>query len=92
MVRGGVAWGEAPEGVNQGASEATAEFSVGLQPSLIKLDSDCKREEGLAIAGADDVYAIGPEATVLPAFEKFKQEIFQRCGLELQMTKCRVFK
>ena len=43
------------------------------------------------MAGADDVYAIGPPSVVLPAVQKFKQELAERCGLKLQPSKSRLF-
>ena len=42
-------------------------------------------------AGADDVFAIGIPSVVLPAIERFSENIRARCNLELQWTKCKVY-
>ena len=72
LEAGGKVWGQAREGETQGLSDATAAFSTGLQPSLVALDAECRAGGGLAVAGADDVYAIGPEEVVLAAVRRFK--------------------
>ena len=92
LEAGGKVWGESPEGWAQGLSDSTAGFCIGMQPSLITLDADLKAGEGAAIAGADDVYAVGPPEVVLPASQSFKQEVGARCGLSLQLSKSRLFK
>ena len=91
LEAGGKEWGKANEGETQGLSDATAAFSTGLQPSLVKLDRECRAGGGLAVAGADDVYAAGPEEVVLPAVRKFKEEVAARCGLTLQYSKSCLF-
>ena len=87
----GVVFGEGEEGEGQGDPKASAGFCVGLQPSLVKLDRDCRAGGGAAIAGADDVYAVGPAQIVNPAVAAFKQEVFKRCGLRLQLEKSSLF-
>ena len=44
----------------------------------------------MAVAGHDDVYAMGPEGLVLPAVQRFAAEILERCGLRLQWSKSKV--
>ena len=41
LEAGGKVWGEAGEGKAQGMPDATAVVCVGLQPSILTLDSDC---------------------------------------------------
>ena len=91
LEAGGVAWGTGEEGENQGSPKAMASFAVTLQPSLVKLDAEVKAG-GVAIAGADDVNVLGPEAAVLTAVQNFKEEVAARCGLELRVDKSRLFK
>ena len=38
-------------------------------------------------AGADDVYCVGPQETVLAALQQFATDIKQRCDLEIQWSK-----
>ena len=71
--------------------DAMAAFAATLQPSLVRLDEELKAGEGVAIAGADDVNALGPAHVVLPAFARFKAEVAERCGLELRVDKSKLF-
>ena len=84
-------FGEAAEGEAQGDPKASAGFCVGLQPSLVKLDRDCREGGGSAIGGADDIYAVGPAEVVLAAVASFKEEVFERCCLRLQLDKSSLF-
>jgi hypothetical protein len=59
---------------------ATIAFCVGLHPSLVQLDRDCREGGGLGIAGADDCYAIRPVDLVLAAVHRFQVEV--RVGLQ----------
>ena len=68
---GGEAWGESEEGVAQGDPKNEAFSCVGLQPSLVQLENDCKAGEGMAKGSYDDCYAVGPPEVVLPAVERF---------------------
>ena len=65
--------------------------AIGFHPSLKQLDRDCSEGGGMARAGHDDVYAMGPEDVVLPAVQRFADEILQRCGLRLQWSKSKVY-
>ena len=84
-------WGETEEGATQGSPDATAGFCVGLQPSLVELDRECREGGGIAVAGADDCYAIGPAEVVLPAVGRFREEVWRRCNLQLQLEKSSIF-
>ena len=46
----------------------------------------------MARAGADDVFAVGLANVVLPAVQQFSESIKAKCNLELQWTKCKVYK
>ena len=52
-------WGHSPTGQGQGDPASGAFQAIGYQPSLLKLDEDCRQGGGLAMAGADDTFAIG---------------------------------
>ena len=55
------------------------------------LDEACRRGGGVARAGADDVFAVGPAEVVFPAVTRFAAEIEERCDLQLQWTKSVVY-
>ena len=92
LESGGKLWGEAAEGETQGDPASTALFCVGLQPSAVKLDTECKEGGGLARFGADDGFAIGPAEIVIPAVRRFALEVKERCLLDLQWSKSEIFK
>ena len=87
----GKVWGRTSEGRGQGDPFSGEEVAIGLQPSLVKLDAECKAGGGISRAGADDVFAVGPEEVVLPAVERFAAESHERCGLTLQWSKSKVY-
>ena len=91
MESGGERWGETAEGATQGDPASSFEFNLGLQPSLETLDEECAVGGGSARAGCDDIYAVGLPDVVLPAVGRFKVEVKQRCGLELEWSKSEVF-
>jgi hypothetical protein len=91
LEAGGIVFGQAGEGATQGSPDGTDAFCVCLQPSLVRLDQECREGGGIAIGGADDCYAIGPAAVVFPAVLRFKLELKERCNLELELPKCLVF-
>ena len=62
-----------------------------IQPSLVKLDAACREAGGFAIAGADDIFPVGPRGVVLPAVVAFAEEVKKRCGLTLQWSKTEYF-
>ena len=88
---GGRLWGDAPEGGTQGDPKTGDEFCITLQPSLELLDADLKRHGGFAMGGADDIFAVGPRGSVLPAVSRFEAEVHARCGLKLQWGKTQYF-
>ena len=57
---GGKLWGRSGEGGTQGDPKTGDEFSVTLQPTLVKLDTACREAGGFAMAGGDDVFSVGP--------------------------------
>ena len=62
-----------------------------MQPSLLKLHRECETGGGLALAGADDTYAVGPPEVVFPAILRYAEEIWERCSLQLQWRKTVVY-
>ena len=58
---------------------------------MVTLDAACKEGGGIVVAGADDINALGPPDVVLPAVAAFKAAVKERCGLELQVSKSRLF-
>ena len=50
----------------------------------------CPPEEGWP-EPIDDGYVAGPPALVFPAIRKFEEDIYNKCVLTLQRTKCKVF-
>ena len=91
LEAGGIAFGEAEDGLTQGDSEASCEFCVGWHPHAVKFHSRLQAAGGLAIFGNDDGYAIGPAATVFPALAAFAADILEHCGLTLETTKTKVY-
>ena len=43
------------------------------------------------MAGADDVFSVGPPEVVFTAVENFARDIQQRCGLQLNRDKTKVY-
>ena len=87
----GKVWGESGEGMAQGMPDSTAGFAVGLQPLLVKLDQEVRAGGGFAVAGADDIFPVGPPGVVLEAVGNFQREAALRCGMTLNMSKSRLF-
>ena len=87
----GEVWGSSGTGKVQGDPASGALQAVGMQPSLVDLDAACQEGGGMTRAGADDVFAIGPPDVVLPAVQTFAESIRERCNLELQWSKCKVY-
>ena len=88
---GGKLWGSSGEVGTQGDPKTGDKFCVTLQPSLEKLDTDIRARGGFAMAGADDIFGVGPRGSVLPAVVAFAEEVRQRCGLSLQWGKTKYF-
>ena len=87
LESGGERWGIAEEGVVLGDIPSGALFYVAQQPALIRLDQECQQGGGFARGGFDNVYAVGRAEVVLPAEERFQQDLRERCGLLLQLNK-----
>ena len=85
----GKVWGSTGTGHVQGDPTSSGFQSIGMQPSLERLSADCA--PGVARAGADDVFALGPRHVVLPAIQCFASDIKERCGLSLQWGKSFVY-
>ena len=88
----GKVWGSSGTGKVQGDPASGALQAVGMQPCLEELDTACQDGGGMARAGADDVSAVGLANVVLPAIQQFSESIRAKCNLELQWTKCKVYK
>ena len=56
----GQVWGSTTTGMVQGDPFSGAGTAIGIQPSLLRLDSECAVGGGGAHAGADDIFAQGP--------------------------------
>ena len=87
LEAGGKVWGTSTTGQIQGDPVSGGFQAAAIQPSLVKLDSDCGEAGGMARGGADDVFAVGPPEVVIPAIERFAAEIRERCQLQLQWSK-----
>ena len=88
---GGRIWGEAQEGTVQGDPESTTYCCVAIQPEVIELDKRLAAAGGLARAGCDDVFAVGPPDVVFTAVECFAERVERECGLVWQKSKTEVF-
>ena len=87
----GKRWGRTGQGVVQGDPPSGELFDIGLQPSLVQLDSDCGVAGGVARGGHDDICALGPLEVVIPAVLRFQREVWDRCHLRLQWGKTQLF-
>ena len=88
----GERWGEAQEGETQGDPEATPFFCVAWHRHILAADSILKAGGGMARFISDDGYLVGPLDLVLEAFTMLEQDILENCGLELQPSKCELYK
>ena len=75
----------------QGCPSSGTGCPVGMQPSLVRLDEECRVGGGMARGGADDFVAVGPADIVIPAVQCFEEDLQDRCNLSLQWTKSKVF-
>ena len=81
LESGGRVWGDSNTGMGQGDPSSGAFQATGQHPSLLKLEQACRAGGGLAVAGADDTYAIGPPEVVLPAVQRYSKDIWARANL-----------
>ena len=91
LVSGGKIWGQAGDGMVQGSAGAGTGFTVAIQPDPEVLNTDLEALGGLAKAGQDDVFALGPSPDIFNCIEKFSQNLWARCGLQLQRTKTVIY-
>ena len=91
LESGGRLFGSAPEGQTQGDPEAAPWFCVGWHKYLRELDATLIEVGGMARAGMDDLYAVGPADVVFPALEKFWGEAGEHCGLSFQRKKTEIY-
>ena len=91
MESRGELWGRAEEGQTQGSPEAGPLFAVTIQEQLVELDTTVAAEGGMARAGWDNVYVVGPPNVVFPSLQRFWERLGEECGLERQLTKCSVY-
>ena len=91
LESGGRVWGSSNTGMGQGDPSSGAFQAISNHPSLLKLDQACRAGGGLAVAGADNTYTIGPPEVVLPAVKKYSEDIWARANLQLQWTKTKMF-
>jgi hypothetical protein len=65
-------------------------FAVTIQEPLRELDETLAAVGGMARAGWDDVYPVGPQEVLFPALERFWDRLREQCSLERQLAKCAV--
>ena len=83
----GEMWGSSEEGLAQGDPGSGPWFAIGLQEDVVAADRALQQAGGMARAGWDDGYFIGPKDTVNRVLEEFSGNVFDKCGLTLQRTK-----
>ena len=72
----GEVWGSTGMGLCQGDPMSGMLQAIGMQPDLVELDMECLQGGGgVARAGADDVFALGPPEVALPAMARFGGEV-----------------
>jgi len=74
------------EGVQQGCGYAGALVCITLQPYLLQARAALVPLGGIAVAGMDDVYFLGPPAAVFPIVETFATRVAP-LGAHLQPAK-----
>ena len=66
--------------------------AIGMQPDLVELDMECLQGGGgVARAGSDDVFALGPPEVALPTMAMFGGRLKERCDLDFQWDKTVVY-
>ena len=78
-------------GVQQGAPDATFSFTQVIHKDIKKLHDTLKEVNGATVFFSDDGYVVGPSATVFPALDVFKTNLYSRTKLSLVTSKCKVF-
>ena len=87
----GKVWGQAKDGVIQGASPSGGYFALGWHPQLKQLDRVVSAAGGASKAGCDDLGVCGPPDVVFPALEDFWRDIQETCCLHLERSKTEVY-
>ena len=93
----GVVWEEeglevkSEEGVVQGDPLSSAIFAVTMLPELQELDLALRVHSGMARAGADDTFVVGPPIAALEAVTLFVLSLKQNLGLSVNATKSQIF-
>jgi len=71
--------------------EAGPLFAVTVQRHLVELDCVLAEHGGLARAGWNDIYIIGPPEHMFSALDQFWDKVGKEIGLVRQKVKCKVF-
>ena len=77
--------------MTQGSPEAGPLFAVTIQEHLVELDTKLAEVGGMARAGWDDLYVVGPPDVVFPTLDGFWEKLGSECGLVRQLAKCSVY-
>ena len=80
--------GEGKEGFTQGDPEATPFYCVTWHEDICRAEDLLKPVGGAARFLSDDGYLVGPRREVFASFKALKQDLMDKCGLRLQVTKC----
>ena len=80
--------GEGKEGFTQGDPEATPFYFVTWHEDICRAEDLLKPVGGAARFLSDDGYLVGPRREVFASFRALKQDLMDKCGLRLQVTKC----
>ena len=87
----GSLWGRSPEGATQGDPEGGPWYCVTWQERLQELDATLAAVGGMARAGWDDLFQVGPPEVLFPALERFWRLVGEECGLEPQLSKSEIY-
>ena len=83
--------GESQDGFTQGDPEATPLYCATWHEEVRQAEEELKQAGGAARFISDDGYLVGPEEQVIAAFREFERDIWENCGLRLQVSKCEIF-
>jgi hypothetical protein len=78
-------------GVQQGAPDATFEFTQVIHQDVVELHRVVTEAGGACCFYSDDGYVVGPPDVVFPALKKFQTSLFTRTNLVLVEDKCEVY-
>ena len=77
--------------MTQGDPEATPLYCLTWHQYVRKAEATLSKVGGIARFISDDGYLVGPPRETTIAFNTFRQDIEQFCGLTLQANKCELF-